>query len=86
MAQYAGPYAPKPIPPEEPYKPNTGIEQTPRGFKQPSQNPLKQVNEATSKATMQDAAKLAKSVGAAKAAKSGFDSMVSDIKNSKDWA
>ena len=82
---YNGPYAPAPIPPEQPFKPNTGVEQTSRGFKTPSQNPPRDFNYGESKSTMQDADKLAKSVGAAKAAKTAFDTMVSDIKNSKDW-
>ena len=82
---YGGPYAPAPIPAEQPFKPNTGPEQTPRAPKSPSQNPPRDFNYGESKSTMQDADKLAKTVGAAKAAKSAFDAMVSDIKNSKDW-
>ena len=85
MAQNYGPYAPKPIPETQPFKPNTGVEQQPRGFKTPSQNPKKEQDYSTSKETIQDAGKLAKIVGAAKAAKSGFDRMVSDIHSSKDW-
>ena len=85
MKQYGGPYAPAPIPPEQPFKPNTGVEQTSRGFKEPSQNPPRQFSFVTAKGTLQDAAKLAKAVGMAQAARTGFDSMVDDIKKSKDW-